>query len=132
MTAARTRILLVDDHSLVRAALARTLELVPEFAVVGQAADGCETMGNVERLLPDVVLMDINMPRINGIEATRLIASASPGVKVIGLSIHDAGVMAQRMLEAGAAAYVPKSAPLEELIAAIRAVHPVQSAAAGE
>lgn len=132
MATAPARILLVDDHALVRAALARTLEPVPEFSVVGQAADGWEAIEQVEQHSPNVVLMDVNMPRLNGIEATKLIVSALPEVKVIGLSMHDADVMAHRMLEAGAVAYVPKSAPLHELIDAIRNAHPVPSGSAGE
>lgn len=116
----RTRILLVDDHSGVRTAIARALELEPDFAVVGQAADGWDAIEQVEQLMPDVVVMDVTMPRMNGLEATRILSAAVPEVKVIGLSLHEVDLMADSMLSAGATAYVAKSASPDDLVAAVR------------
>lgn len=115
------RILLVDDHEVVRTAVAGLLSLHPEFTVVGQAADGYGALRQVEELRPEVVLMDVSMPGMSGIEATRRIMSAFPDVKVIGLSMHEADDMTEAMQAAGAVGYVPKSAPAEELLTAVRA-----------
>ncbi|HSB77980.1 MAG TPA: CheR family methyltransferase [Candidatus Methylomirabilis sp.] len=114
------RILLVDDHQVVRQALARLLRAEPDLAVVGEASTGTAAVALAGEVSPDVVLMDINMPEMNGIEATRAIHGAFPAMRVIGLSMFDRGDQEAAMRDAGAEAYVSKSAPAEVLFAAIR------------
>jgi PAS domain S-box-containing protein len=118
--AERIRILLVDDHKVVREGLARILGAEPDFDIVGQAEDGNMAVELTEALRPSVVLMDINMPDMDGITATRILARQHPDVHVIGLSFYSAEERAGEMLEAGARMYVSKTAPAEELKAAIR------------
>lgn len=118
----RTRILIVDDHSTLRTALAATLANEPDFEVVALATDGQEAVEQSLRLQPDVVLMDISMPRLGGVEATRRIAGCCPETKVIGLSMYSGDMLGDHMLEAGAVAYISKDAPLDEVIAVIRSV----------
>ena len=113
------RVIIADDHRIVRAGLAGLLRDRPEIQVVGQAVDGLEAVELATRLLPDVVIMDITMPRLGGIEATRLIHRDLPTVRVVGLSMHESDEMQAAMTAAGAAAYVTKGGPPEELIAAI-------------
>ncbi len=117
-----TRILLVDDHNVMRAALRSLLDTNAEFTVVSEANNGREMMGLVETTAPDVIVMDINMPELNGIEATRQLCTRYPGAKVLGLSVHTKGRMVAEMLNAGAMGYVPKSSAAQELISAIRTV----------
>lgn len=114
------RVVLADDHELLREGLAKLLDDEPGIELVGEAIDGQHAVELVEHLLPDVVLMDITMPRLNGIEATRQITRKFPKIRVIGLSMHDDEDMAARMYEAGAAAYLPKGDSSDALIAAIR------------
>jgi len=114
------RVLLADDHELLREGLASLLEDEPDIELVGEAIDGQHAVELVEQLLPDVVLMDITMPRLNGIEATRQITRMFPKIRVIGLSMHDDEDMAVRMYESGAAAYLPKGDSSDSLIATIR------------
>jgi PAS domain S-box-containing protein len=116
----KTRILLVDDHQVVRRALAQLLRAETDLAVVGEAGTGTAAVTLAGQLAPDVVLMDINMPGMNGIEATRAIHRAFPAIRVIGLSMFDRGDQQVAMQAAGAVAYVSKSGPAEELLAAIR------------
>ena len=97
------RVLLVDDLRVVRKAVERLLSVEPDVEVVGEAVDGLDAVEQVERLAPDVVVMDASMPRLNGVEATRRIREAFPQVTVVGLSMHAADYMARPMLEAGAA-----------------------------
>lgn len=115
------RILLADDHTLIRTSLAKVLAMEPDLSIVGQAIDGHHVLELATHLQPDLVLMDVGMPRLNGVEATRRIRESHPGIKIIGLSIYSADVMSQSMLDAGAVAYVQKAAPMEKLLAAIRA-----------
>jgi PAS domain S-box-containing protein len=117
----KTRILLVDDHAVVRQALAQMLGSEPDLEVVGEAADGKAAVERTKELAPDVVLMDISMPGVNGIEATRQIRAECPNIQVIGLSMFGATEQTEAMRKAGAVGYVSKSAPAEELLAAIRA-----------
>lgn len=114
------RILLVDDHTLVRTLLAKALSAEADLSVVGEAIDGHHAVELAGYLQPDVVLMDVGMPRLNGVEATRVLQEKHPAIKVIGLSTYDADMMARPMLEAGAVAYLRKDVPLEKLLAAIR------------
>ncbi|MDF7798672.1 response regulator transcription factor [Pontiellaceae bacterium B1224] len=116
------RILLVEDHEVMRAALCSLLNAHEEFAVVGEADNGRELLGMVEKAAPDVVIMDINLPELNGIEATRQLVARFPHIKVLGLSIHLRGRMVSEILKAGAHGYVPKSSAAGELIAAINAI----------
>lgn len=116
------RILVVDDHAPSRAGLIQILSLVSGFEIVGQAVDGLDALEKARLLKPSVILMDVTMPRLNGLEATRRLTTEFPGVKVIGLSMHDSEEMRPQMQAAGAAGYLHKSTPVDELIAAIRAV----------
>jgi PAS domain S-box-containing protein len=117
----RIRVLLADDHPLMRQGLTRLLQDLPDILVIGEAGDGQGAIDLARQLRPDVVLMDISMPRINGYEATRRILSACPSVRVIGLSMHEEPEVAASMYKVGAAAFVTKGGPTEHLIAAIRA-----------
>jgi len=114
------RILVTDDHAASRASLLRVLGLVNEFDIVGQAVDGMDAIEKVRTLQPDVVLMDVTMPRLNGLEATRRITREFPGVKVIGFSMYASEDIQLQMRAAGAVCYLNKSTPVDELIAAIR------------
>ena len=115
------RVLLVDDQSSMRQWLALLLEEVGSIQVVGEAANGREGFELTRQLQPDVVLMDIHMPVLDGIRATRLIHAECPTVRVIGLSSMPAeGEQAAAMREAGAVSYLPKDAPPDTLLAAIR------------
>lgn len=118
--ARKLRLLLVDDHAIVRQSLARMLALEPDMEVVGEAADGALAVELSRRLQPDIVLMDINLPGMNGIEATRAIHAESPHIRLIGLSMLEDFEQAQAMQQAGASRYLTKSGPAEELLAAIR------------
>jgi len=114
------RVMLVDDHMVMRQGLARLLREEPDLEIVGEASDGESALKLVRQVLPDVVLMDINMPRMNGIECTRIIHTEMPGVKIIGLSMFEEAERAAAMRKAGAAAYLTKSGPSEAVLAAIR------------
>jgi PAS domain S-box-containing protein len=114
------RILLVDDHEAMRQALARLLHAEPDVAVVGEASTGTAAVAMAREVSPDVVLMDINLPDLNGIEATRAIHAAFPAMRVIGLSMFDGADQQAAMEDAGAVGYVNKSAPAEVVLAAIR------------
>ena len=114
------RVVIVDDHEILRQSLVRLLEQEKDILLVGQAADGMSAVNLSQRLKPDVIVMDVNMPGINGIESTRLIKSHLPDARVIGLSMQGDSTTSAKMLEAGACGYVCKDAPYEELIAAIR------------
>jgi PAS domain S-box-containing protein len=115
------RIVLVDDHMIMRQGLAELLRGVPGFEVVGEASDGASAVELVRDILPDVVLMDVSMPGMNGIQATEIIHREMPNVQVIGLSMFEEGDQSVAMREAGAVDYLTKSGPTEALIEAIRA-----------
>ncbi|MBZ5608681.1 MAG: response regulator transcription factor [Acidobacteriia bacterium] len=118
----QVRILLADDHNILRDGMRLLLERQPGFTVVGEAADGRETIELAAEHAPDVVVMDIAMPNLNGIEATRRIVDKHPGIGVVILSMHYDESYVLRSLKAGARGYLLKDALKAELIAAIRAV----------
>jgi len=99
------RVLLVDDHEIFREGLMSILEEVDGIQVVGEASDGAQAVEKARDLQPDVVLMDINLPAMNGIEATRKITAKMPDIRIIGLSVDSEDDMADSMIAAGAAAY---------------------------
>ena len=115
-------ILLVDDHELVRTGIEHLLGREKDFRVVGTASSGEEAIELVDHLLPEVILMDINMPGIGGIEACRKISQRHPEIKIIALSVHAEGPFPQQLLSLGAHGYVSKSCPHNELLAAVRSV----------
>lgn len=115
-----THLLLVDDHAVVRLGLRMLLESEADFEIVGEAASASEALNAIGRLKPDVVLMDIGLPDLSGIEATRQTKRLRPETAVVALTIHEDEEYFFKMLEAGASGYVPKRAAPEELITAIR------------
>lgn len=114
------QVLIADDHRMVREGLANLLQEVPAIDIIAQAADGEEAVQLARRHRPDVVIMDVNMPRLNGIEATRIIHQELPDIQVIGLSVLDEDGIAESMKAAGAVAYLCKGGDPEELIQAIQ------------
>jgi DNA-binding NarL/FixJ family response regulator len=116
-------VFLADDHAVVRDGLRYLLEAQPDFKVVGDAADGLQTIKYVERLRPDVAIMDIAMPELNGIEATRRTRITCPSTQVIILSIYSTEEHVSRALQAGARGYVLKESAGIEVVNAVRAVH---------
>ena len=117
----KIRILLADDHGVVREGLRLLLD-EPDFAIVGEAVNGNQAIEMALRLKPDVILMDVNMPKVNGVEATRTITRQLPRTRIVALSVHDTADMGDQMSEAGAAAYLNKGSSQEELFATIRQV----------
>ena len=117
-----TKVMLVDDHDLVRTGIKRLLEDHPNIEIVGEAVSGEEALQQVSVYDPDVVLMDINMPGIGGLEATRKLLQRKPKLKIIVVTMHDDDLFPQRFLKAGALGYVTKGAKVEEILQAIRAV----------
>ncbi len=116
------KVLLVEDQTLTRKGMRALLDDSPEIQIVGEAGNGREAVELTETLQPDIVLMDVAMPQLNGIEATRQIHSANPDVRVIMLSMHKDRQYVFESLKAGAAGYVPKDAAYTDLIAAIETV----------
>jgi len=117
-----TRILLADDHKIIREGLRALLEKEPDMEVVGEAQDGSTTIKLAKKLLPNIVIMDIGMPDMNGIDATRQIFSETQGIKVIALSMHSDRRFVLQMLKAGASGYLLKDSAFEELALAIKTV----------
>ena len=116
------RVLLADDHALIREGLRSLLEKQPNMEVVGEAEDGRRAKELAGELAPDIVIMDVSMPKLGGIEATRQINSEFPAVKVIALSIHSKRRFVADMLSAGASGYILKECLFDELVQAIEAV----------
>jgi two-component system, NarL family, response regulator NreC len=117
-----TRILLADDHAVVRHGFRMILDAQPDLEVIGEATNGREAVDEATRLQPDVVVMDVTMPELNGIEATRRIAAASPRTRVLALSMHKDSVYVREILRAGARGYLLKDSGEGDLLAAVRAV----------
>jgi PAS domain S-box-containing protein len=116
------RILLVDDHAMIREGIRTLLEHHEDFVIVGEAKNGEEAIEIAQLVLPDVVVMDVNMPKINGIEATKWLTQEHPSIRVIGLSVHEDKQIEKMLLEAGAAMYVTKGSVASQLVEAIRQV----------
>lgn len=119
----KIRVFLADDHLILREGIRSLLGKVSDIEVVGEAGEGGETVAKVEQLVPDVVLMDITMPGMSGLEATKQIKRKYPQVKVLILTIHETSQYLSQMLQAGASGYVVKTTAASELISAIRTVH---------
>lgn len=123
----KIRILIADDHAVVREGTRRILEQESDMEVVGEAGDGEEAVNLATSLKPDVAIMDISMPKMDGIEATKLIKAACPSISVLALSAYDDDQFVFSLLEAGAAGYLLKSVRSRELVDAIRAVYSGES-----
>lgn len=113
------RIVLADDHKIVRDSLRVLLEADNKYDIVGEASNGREAVELVEQCEPDIVIMDVGMPELNGVDATRLICKGDSGAKVVALSMHSDNHFVQQMLEAGASAYLLKDAVFHDLRVAI-------------
>jgi NarL family two-component system response regulator LiaR len=123
MTPSRIRVFVVDDHPMIRMGLAGMIDAEPDFERVGEAADGADAVALAPALKPDVVLMDLVMPRMDGVAATAALRKALPGVRVVILtSLVDAAEV-KRAIEAGACGYVLKDASSQELVNVIRGAH---------
>ena len=118
----KTRILIVDDHKIFREGLISMLEKKPDIEIIGEAENGREAITLFQELLPDIVIMDIVMPDMNGVEATRHISDKTSKAKIIGLSMHEDGRFAAEMLKAGASGFLLKDCAFEELVDAINIV----------
>jgi len=118
----KIRLLLVDDHAVLRAGLRALLNAEADMEVVGEAENGQQAVDMARALQPDVVLMDVTMPGMNGIEATRRIKAITPETRVLALTMHDDASYLRDILKAGGSGYVLKEAASEELLSAIRAV----------
>jgi DNA-binding NarL/FixJ family response regulator len=116
------RLLIADDHALVRSGLRSMLEREPGFEIIGEAEDGREAVELCRSLRPDLILMDVRMPRMDGLEATRTIKQESPEIGVLMVTMHENPDYMLEAIKAGAAGYVLKDAPLDELISAARRV----------
>jgi DNA-binding NarL/FixJ family response regulator len=118
----KRRLVLADDHQLLRAGLRSLLAKERDFEIVAEASDGRQAVELVTEHAPDLAILDIGMPNLNGIDATRQIRATVPRTKVIALSMHASAPFVSRMLEAGASGYLLKDSAYEELVKAIRAV----------
>jgi len=118
----KLRILLADDHETVRAGLRMIVNAQPDMEVVGEAGDGRAAVARAQELLPDLVLMDVSMPHLNGLKATEKLREVCPQVKVLTLTRHTDDGYLQQLLRAGASGYVLKQSPPAELLHAIRAI----------
>lgn len=119
----KIKVLIADDHPIVRSGICSLLESQTDLEVVGEAESGREAISMARELMPDVVVMDIAMPDVNGLEATRQIKKHSPHINILALTVYDNEEYFFQMLSAGASGYLPKKAATEELVQAIRAVH---------
>lgn len=117
------KVLVVDDHDLVRMGITRMLDDDANIEVIGEAIDGDSAVIQVRAISPDVVLLDVNMPNINGVEATRRIKQFNPNIKVLAVSSLTAQPYPSMLLKAGVNGYITKGTPLDEMIRAIKKVH---------
>jgi DNA-binding NarL/FixJ family response regulator len=122
-SSAPIRVVLADDHTILRDGVCSLLRAEPDIEVVGEASDGMEVLEQVGRLTPDVVVMDMVMPRMNGLEATRQIKKRFQDVKILILSMYDDDEYVQQVIQAGASGYVLKRVAADDLVQAIREVH---------
>jgi two-component system response regulator NreC len=118
----RARVLIADDHTIVRHGLVGILNATDDIEVVGQAGNGAEAVNRAIDLKPDIVLLDISMPRLNGLEAARRIHKAIPSAHILVLTMHEDEEYVLKMVRAGVSGYIVKDGAVSELIAAIRAV----------
>jgi DNA-binding NarL/FixJ family response regulator len=118
----KIRVLIAEDEAMTRELLARLIDLEPDIEVVGQASNGKQAVGLCRKLMPDVLLTDIRMPDMNGIEATKLVKSEIPSIQVVILTIHHDDSNVFEAIKAGARGYVLKESPPEQTVAAVRAV----------
>ncbi len=116
------RILVADDHEVVRRGLCALLQAQPEWEVCGEAADGREALEKTQKLRPDVVILDIGMPSLNGLEATRQILKTNPQTKILILTLHDSDQVVREVLNAGARGFLLKSDAARDLVAAVEAL----------
>lgn len=121
------KILVADDHALLRQGIKNVLALESDIAVVGEAGDGEETLRKAAELAPDIILLDINMPRLNGMEVTKRLRDSHPQMKVLVLTIHDDDSYVVEVIKAGAAGYLLKDVEPGMLVKAIRAVYEGES-----
>lgn len=119
----KIRVFLADDHAVVRSGMRSLLEATGDFVVVGEAQNGREALDGIERLAPDVAVLDVSMPELGGIEAAELVHERAPGVKVVMLSALSDVETVHRALRAGALGYLPKFSAGSELVEAVRKVH---------
>ena len=122
MALKRIRILLADDHAVVRQGFRMILSSHPDLEIVGEAGNGREAVELAATLRPDVVVMDVAMPELNGIEATRRLTAENPHIRVVALSMHKDSVYVRELLRAGARGYLLKDSVADDLVAAVRAV----------
>jgi len=118
----KIKIMIADDHTIVRQGMKKLLETYPELQVVGESQDGDETVELVKKLLPDIVIMDISMPGLNGLDATRQIKKRAPEVKILILTMHAEKEYIFKILQSGASGYLLKGSAIDELVTAIHAV----------
>ena len=118
----KIRILVADDHAVVRQGFGRILAAEPDMEIVAEAGNGREVVDRAEEVRPDVVIMDVAMPELNGIEATRAMMVSSPQIRVLAVSMHKEAVYVREVLRAGARGYLIKDAQEQDLIEAVRAV----------
>jgi two-component system, NarL family, response regulator NreC len=117
------KVFLVDDHQVLLEGMVKLIQNHPSMDIVGTARDGREALKQIDALQPDVVLMDISMPNLNGVETTRLVTEVSPHTKILILSMHENEEFLRRALKAGATGYLLKDATADELFSAIEEVH---------
>ncbi|MBI2859765.1 MAG: response regulator transcription factor [Chloroflexi bacterium] len=123
MTDQKIRVLVADDHAIVREGICLVLRGFPDIEIVGEAADGAEALERVGSLKPDVVVMDISMPVMGGLDAIQALKNEHPDIPVLALTVHESPEYLRRALAMGAAGYLLKGTTSSELIAAVRAVH---------